>query len=166
MAAYNLEADVTAPVTLNPNTDAVIEAMGTENVNGIVKPLDVVSLEETTSNATTVQTLLNQLNSFYGAGTYAQSPYQATQNGGVIIGNGPNAIIFNTKTVQLISSVGFGTLGGGTTQFPRQEVRYQFRPLGYSSSSDFYVYVGHFKASGDGTSAMRRGVESAGHPCQ
>ena len=153
MAAYNLEADISTGVFLNPNTDAVLEAMGSENVNGIVKQLDVIALEETagtgtvnpTTDPNTSGSLVQKLNQFYGAGTYAPSPLQGQINGGTITGNGANAILYNTKTVQLISSVGFGTLGSGSTEIPRQEVRYQFRPIGYTSASDFYVYVGHFK---------------------
>ena len=163
IATYNLEADVTSTITLNPNTDTVLEGIGNQTVNNITRPLDIVGLEETTSNSTTVQPLLNELNTVYGAGTYAQSPVQATQNGAILTGNGPNAIIFNTKTVQLISSVGFGTLGSGSTQIPRQEMRYQFRPIGYDASADFYVYVGHFKAgtpSSDANNQPRRNAEA------
>jgi hypothetical protein len=171
IASYNLEADIdTATQPPNPGTDVVLEGIGSEVVNGFAKNLDIIGLEETSSNTATVQPVVDSLNAFYGAGTYARSPFQGGQSGGILTGNGPNALIYNTHTLQLISSVGIGTtsganplLGSGTNQFPRQEVRYEFRPVGYGSLStaDFYVYVGHYKALGDGTSQMRRGAEAA-----
>jgi hypothetical protein len=101
-----------------------------------------------------VQPVVNALNTYYGAGTYAMSSYQGTQYGSNDYGNGPNAMVYNTKTVQLIGSVGVGAPDGYYNGEYRQVVRYQFRPVGGSSANDFYVYVAHMKSSaGDTTQA-------------
>lgn len=69
-----------APVT-TPRTGfyQVLEGIGEEDVGGNVRPIDILGLEETTSNATTVQPIVTALNTYYGAGTYAMSTYQGTQ---------------------------------------------------------------------------------------
>jgi len=148
----------------------VLEGMGEEIINGDpAQPIDILALEETTSNATTVQPIVDALNAFYafysnGAG-YAMSPYQATQEGGTNntgFGNGPNAMVYNTNTVQLIASVGVGTptgsIGGGGNGEYRQVVRYEFAPAGVApgTNNEFYIYVSHYKASTGVTNALNR----------
>src|SRR5262249_9692737 len=139
IASYNIQADVNGNTAPNVGTDTVLTGIGNEVVNGFARPLDILTLQETTSNSATVTPIVTSLNTTYGAGTYAMSSFQATEIGGnPDNGNGPNALIYNTHTLQLIGSVGFGTLS--STRMSRQEVRYQFRPVGYDSSADFYVY--------------------------
>ncbi|HXB59244.1 MAG TPA: hypothetical protein VNU95_06750 [Candidatus Acidoferrales bacterium] len=142
----------------------VLEGIGEEIVNGDpAQPIDVLALEETTSNPTTVQPIVNALNSFYSVynylypvpAGYAMSPYQAIQSGGNTGGNGPNALVYNTNTLQLIASVGIATPTGGVGGNPpgngmyRQSVRYEFAPAGVKPgmNNEFYVYVSHYKAS-------------------
>src|SRR5580704_5998228 len=97
----------------------VLEGIGEEIVNGDpAQPIDILALEETTSNGTTIQPIVNGLNAFYSvhgpAAGYAMSTYQGTEEGGdTANGNGPNALVYNTNTVQLIASVGVGTPTGG-----------------------------------------------------
>jgi endonuclease/exonuclease/phosphatase family metal-dependent hydrolase len=160
VVAYNMESDIQAYGDLAPVTTPrtgfyqVLEGIGEEDVGGNVQPIDILGLEETTSNATTVQPIVTALNTYYGAGTYAMSTYQGTQYGSNGSGNGPNAMVYNTKTVQLIASVGVGTPDGYYNGEYRQVVRYQFRPVGGNSNNDFYVYVTHMKSSaGDTTPA-------------
>jgi hypothetical protein len=78
-----------------------------------VQPLDILALQETTSNSLTVAPIVSALNTYYSSpGMYAQSSVQGSQEGGstnVGFGNGPNAIVYNTKTLQLVASVGVGT---------------------------------------------------------
>src|SRR5262249_10113141 len=92
--------------------------------------------------------IVTNLNSFYGSlATYARSPYQATQNGSNSFGNGPNALVYNTRTLNLLASVGVGTPQGSTNGEYRQVVRYEFQPVGASGSTGiFYVYTEHAKA--------------------
>jgi endonuclease/exonuclease/phosphatase family metal-dependent hydrolase len=151
IASYNMEADINGATTPLPGFYQVLEGIGEEDVGGNVQPIDVLALQETTSNNTTVTPIVSALNTYYGAGTYAMSTYQATQNGGNSSGNGPNALVYNTKTLQLVASVGVGTPGGSSNGEYRQVVRYQLRPVGGLSADDFYVYVSHYK-SGTGTS--------------
>ncbi len=95
----------------------MLEGIGEEIVAGDpAQPIDILALNETTSNTTTVQPIVNALNAFYlyynnlcytnqPAG-YAMSTYQATESGGSPgSGNGPNALVYNTNTLQLLASV-------------------------------------------------------------
>jgi endonuclease/exonuclease/phosphatase family metal-dependent hydrolase len=148
----------------------VLEGIGEEIVNGDpARPIDILALEETTSNATTVQPIVNALNSFYSVynylystpAGYAMSPYQATEEGGDTgDGNGPNALVYNTNTLQLLASVGIATPTGSGNGMYRQCVRYEFAPAGLTpdTNNEFYVYVSHYKAStGSGNAARRLG---------
>ena len=146
VATYNIEADISGFTSPRPGMSTVLKGIGDETVNGIQRPLDILTLQETTSNTATVDPIVTQLNSIYGSGVYARSAFQATQFGSSSSGNGPNAIVYNTQTLQLIASVGVGTPLGSTNGEYRQVARYQFRPLGGTSSNDFYVYVSHAKA--------------------
>ena len=67
-------------------------------------------------------------------------------------------VVYNTETVQLVEeqAVGVSSVQGQ----PRQEVRYQFRPLGTSGAYDFYLYNGYYKAGNDSTSRNRRLTEA------
>jgi endonuclease/exonuclease/phosphatase family metal-dependent hydrolase len=166
IVAYNMESDIqnsTDPAAVTtPRSVAnsgreffqVLEGIGEEDVGGNVRPIDILGLEETTSNSLTVQPVVTALNNYYGAGTYAMSSYQATEShNDPTFGNGPNAMIYNTKTMQLMASVGVGSPLGGSSGAGqgeyRQVVRYTFRPVGgaASGSNDFYVYVSHMKSS-------------------
>ncbi|HXR03706.1 MAG TPA: hypothetical protein VN836_03255, partial [Verrucomicrobiae bacterium] len=137
----------------------VLEGIGEEIVgNDPAQPLDVLALEETTTNPVTVVPIVNALNAFYGvAGMYSNSTYQATQFGGSTnngSGNGPNAMVYNATTLQLLASVpvdppgGIGNLGYNSGEF-REVMRYEFAPAGMTptATNEFYVYVSHYKAS-------------------
>jgi len=139
----------------NNSTDVqaggVLEGIGEENLGSDpARPIDILALEETTSNPTTIQPIVNGLNSFYNApGMYAMSPYQATEEGGdVADGNGPNALVYNTTTLQLVASVGIVTPEGSGNGVYRQPVRYEFAPAGVATNASnvFFVYVSHYKS--------------------
>ena len=106
IVAYNIEADVNNNTSPNAGLYTVLEAIGEQSVGGVVRPLDILAMEETTSNTATVAPIVAALNSYYAAGTYAMSSYQGTQSGTATTGNGPNALLYNTQTVQLLQSVG------------------------------------------------------------
>ena len=109
----------------------MLKGIGEQNILGNVQPIDVLALEETTSNSITIAPIVTNLNSYYnGTAIYAQSTVQGLQNGSNAFGNGPNAMIYNTKTLQLVASVGVGTPQGSTNGMYRQVMRYQFRPVG------------------------------------
>jgi hypothetical protein len=161
-----------APPTNSTNYAAggVLEGIGEELVNGNAQPLDILALQETTSNPLTVTPIVDGLNTFYGvAGMYSNSAYQATESGGDPTGgNGPNAMVFNTKTVQLLASVpvdppgGTNNLGGvssGDSGEYREVMRYQFAPAGVAANASnmFYIYVSHYKS---GSSSMANNANS------
>jgi hypothetical protein len=143
----------------------VLEGIGEEIVgNDPAQPLDILALEETTTNPITVVPIVTGLNSFYGvAGMYSNSTYQATQFGGSGnngSGNGPNAMVYNAKTLQLLASVpvdppgGIGNLGSTSGEY-REVMRYEFAPTGMTptATNEFYVYVSHYKSSASGVEA-------------
>jgi PKD repeat protein len=184
VVAYNIQADTTFTVPTcglivpftgtggsfttscsgNVTNGGVLEGIGEEIIAGDpAQPIDVLALEETTSNTTTVQPIVNGLNAFYAhygnpAG-YAMSTYQATESGdSPTDGNGPNALVYNTNTLQLLASVpidppgGTSQLGSASGMY-REVMRYEFAPTGVTAgtNNEFYVYVSHYKADSGAT---------------
>ena len=66
IVAYNIDADTNGNTAPNTGLYTVLEAIGTQSVNGIVQPIDILALEETTSNAATVAPIVMALNDYYG----------------------------------------------------------------------------------------------------
>lgn len=183
IATYNIEADIDGVTTPLPGLIAppgnttdyaaggVLEGIGEEIVGGDgAQPLDILALEETTSNPQTVTPIVNGLNTFYGvAGLYSSSSYQATESGGDNAdGNGPNALVYNTHTVQLLASKpvdpagGTANLGANGGEY-REVVRYEFAPAGVTpaASNEFYIYVSHYKSGTTSADAADREGEAA-----
>jgi hypothetical protein len=154
--------------TNNVQAGGVLEGIGEEILGSDpAQPLDILALEETTTNPITVVPIVNGLNSFYGvAGMYSNSTYQATQFGGSTnngSGNGPNAMVYNAETLQLLASVpvdplgGIGNLGSASGEY-REVMRYEFAPAGIAptATNEFYVYVSHYKSSSSGVEATNQ----------
>jgi endonuclease/exonuclease/phosphatase family metal-dependent hydrolase len=158
IVTYNTQADVNPPTPAGvlPYLATVIEGIGEQKYtgDGILQLPDIIALQETTSNSSTVAPLTNDLNSYYGSTVFNYSSYQATTSDGVTTGGGPNALIYNQNTVNLIASVGVGTPASGTNGEFRQVVRYEFQPLADKGTSTgiFYVYDSHAKSGSAGTS--------------
>jgi endonuclease/exonuclease/phosphatase family metal-dependent hydrolase len=156
---WNIEDDINGATTPLLGFNTVLQGMGNEIIAGDAQPIDVMTLEETTSNATTVQPILNMLNGDYAGANYKMSSYQATESGNdAADGNGPNALVYNANTVQLLASVGIGSPGGSSNGEYRQVVRYELEPIG--SNSPFYVYVSHMKSGSTSADAVSRGKEA------
>ena len=191
IAAFNIEADISVnnkqptftnnvssanegpplPGLVAPATNGadvqlggVLEGIGEEVVKGNAQPLDILALEETTSNPTTISPIVNALNTFYGIpGMYSNSAYQATESGGDAgDGNGPNALVYNARTLQLLASApidppgGTNKLGGvssGDSGEYREVMRYEFAPAGVATNASnvFYIYVSHYKSGASST---------------
>jgi hypothetical protein len=157
IVSYNTETAFNANGTPNPGLQNVLAGIGTENFSGIAKRADLLCLTEQDNNTgTSTLQILAQMNTLYGAGTYAK--------GNLISGstfnpnNDSSALIYDTTKFTLVAEKLVGT--PSTSGMPRQEIRYQLRPIGYTSSSDFYVYVGHYKANGGADDMARRNVEA------
>ena len=177
VVCYNIEDDITnstfkidattpLPGLIFPysggstTSGGVLEGIGEEVLpDGVAQPIDILALEETSSNPQTVAPIMAGLNAFYSAtnslasNMYAMSAYQATNSGGTNDGNGPNALVYNTFTMQLLASVPVDPPGGpanlGATYGEYREVmRYEFAPAGVmpAPSNEFYVYVSHYKS--------------------
>jgi hypothetical protein len=161
-----------APTTNTDDVQAggVLEGIGEEIIsNDLAQPLDILALEETTSNPTTIMPIVNGLNAFYSnyniRALYTNSTYQATESGGdVADGNGPNALVYNTLTLQLLASVPIDPSGGasqlGSSSGELREVmRYEFAPAGIpaTTTNEFYVYISHYKSGGSSYASERNG---------
>ena len=159
IVTYNTQDDVSSPTPASalPYLATSIEGIGQQKYvgDGILQLPDIIALQETTSNSTTVAPLVNDLNTFYGnSSLYTYSAYQATTSDGTTGGGGPNALIYNQKTMNLIASVGVGTPNSATNGEFRQVVRYEFQPIADVNTSNgiFYVYDDHAKSGSAGTS--------------
>ena len=182
IVTYNIQADTGGYTTARPGLvipsgggtaqqGGVLEGIGEEILgNGPAQPIDILALQETTSNTTTVAPIVTALNTYYNApGMYAYSPYQATESGNFpSSGNGPNALIYNTTTVQLVASVpvdppgGTSQLGSASGMY-REVMRYEFAPAGVTPTPaiEFYIYVSHYKASTGTQNEAYRAQEAA-----
>lgn len=183
IVTYNIEADINGviaplPGLIAPWTNAnnvagggVLEGIGEETVaSDPAQALDILALQETTSNPLTVSPICNALNSFYQSpGMYTNSPYQANESGGVVNdGNGPNALVYNTLTLQLLASDpvdppgGAEELGSNYGEY-REVVRYEFAPAGVpaTAANEFYVYVSHYKSGTTSADVQDRAGEAA-----
>jgi hypothetical protein len=185
IACYNIEDDIngaTTPLpgliaqpsnTNNVQAGGVLEGIGEEIVGpDAAQPPDILAFEETTSNPVTIAPIVSGLNSFYSSrgypATYGMSTYQATESGGdTADGNGPNAIVYNSWTLQLVASIpvdpsgGTGQLGSSSGEY-REVMRYEFAPAGQTpaATNEFYIYVSHYKSGTSSSDLTSRGKEA------
>ncbi len=80
----------------------VLQAIGKHHIGANAQPIDVLGVEEL--NSTTLSNLVTALNNTYGAGTYAYDHTADPTTGG-----GTDGLIYNTETVQVVSSAAVGT---------------------------------------------------------
>ncbi len=127
---------------------AVFQGIANQSVNGIAKPIDIITLHEVDTLGTQlIPGLLQQANP---SGNY-QIAFTAS------VGGDRNAIVYNTNTVHLVGS-GMTTLDNPSG--PRDILRAEFQPNGYTSpDADFYVYAMHLKS--DSSSSSIRNSEAA-----
>ncbi len=132
----------------------ILEAIGSEERNGIARPADILLVQEQVSLSTTTQQLVNLLNGIYGAGVYARGTLD-----GATTGAGRPGVVYNTRTVVLLEEVQVNVPSSDGAA--RATIRYKFRPVGYTRpEAVFYVYNSHFKAESDSASQNRRAVEA------
>ncbi len=158
---YNIDAD-TGSNDSGPGLTTVLQAIGNEHLDGNAQPIDVLALQELYSTpSVTLSYIVGQLNSIYGAGTYAYDATTDPTTGGT--GGGPSGLIYNTKTVRDVAAVAIGSASGSGAA--RAPMRYTLQPVGAGAMAQFYLYVSHAK-SGDagtgqpGSDGYRRNVEA------
>ncbi len=165
-----MQGDVSTPSPSGviPGVATILEGIGQQKYIGdhLLQLPDVIALQETTSNSTSVVPLVSSLNTFYGSTIFGSSAYQATTSDGVTVGGGPNALIYNQQTLNLMASVGVGTPMSATNGMYRQVVRYELQPIADKGTNvgAFYVYDSHYKSgagnslsSGVANSTLRNG---------
>ena len=137
-----------------PEMQLVLQAIADQTRPGFSKTTDILLLQEQATNFSTTDRILGILNGTNGPGGYARGTL--TPVGGV------NAImqtvIYRTNSVQLVAETQASTINtndGGT----RATMRYQFRPVGYNTNADFYVYNSHLRPGDSSADSSRRGVE-------
>lgn len=144
--------------TVRTEADVVFQAIGEESVNGIARPADIILLQEQQQLDTTTDNLVDRLNAIYADQgiVYARGVEVAATTGSTGFGT-PNAgeirqaVIYRTDTVQLIEEDSFGNISGPTQ--PRETLFSRFRPVGFGSEADLYIFNSHFEA-GDSTSDL------------
>ncbi len=166
IVTYNIDADTNGSGGVGTPADnqslaTVLQAIGNESLAGNSQPIDVLALEELSwvgsGSSPTLQTVVNDLNSIYGAGTYAyDQTYDPTD--GNLSGNGPSGLIYNTKTVQDINAVAIGSASGSGA--PRAPMQYTLQPLSTGSAATFYLYVSHAKSGTTSSDVNRRNIEA------
>ncbi|MEM6853322.1 MAG: dockerin type I domain-containing protein [Planctomycetota bacterium] len=125
----------------------IFGAIASESVNGIARPVDILTLQEQAvgGSINTTADIADELNSLHGT-----TAYQPLAIG---IGSDRLGMVYNSDTVTVLDnrlvSVGI-----------RPAMRTQFRPVGYTdTSTDFYVYSAHFKAGSSGGDRNQRTLE-------
>ncbi len=148
----------------------VIQGIGLHHIGTNAQPADIINCEELQS--TSLGNFVTQLNVIYGAGTYTYDTTTDTNTGG-----GPDGIIYNTHTVQVVTARALrdgrmvllqsnGTYtnaynpGGGTNAVTRSPMLYQLRPIGFGTTNDFYMYVSHARSTSDNSAGDARYAEA------
>jgi len=130
--------------------------MGVQTYHGIEQAVDIVALARKRP-ATRLRSIRYWMNStrITDERDGAKSATRTEQGAWEVWQWVPNAIIYNTNTVQLISSVGVGTpIGSFNACTGRRCVISS--ALGGSAANSFYVYVTHMKSSFSGESVCER----------
>ena len=148
----------------------VIQAIGLHHLASNAQMVDALGVEEL--NSTTLANFAVQLNAIYGAGTYSYDPTPDPNTGG-----GPDGLIYNTHTLQVVSaralptgqnvllqSNGTYTMahspGGGVNGVTRGPMLYQLRPVGFGTVDDFYFYLSHARSTSDDSVGDARYAEA------
>ena len=166
IATYNVAADINGATTVNDAAiSTVLGGLGSYNPDGNDNhPLDILALEETTSNATTVQPIATDLNTLYKTTAYTVPSLQPGESGNdVADGNGPSSIIYNSATLKLLAATTVGAASGSSNGVYRQIARYEFEPAdaaGGTAAGAFYVYVEHYKSGATAADLTARGQEA------
>jgi len=174
IVSYNIDCadqgsdhNITGPQHSLPT---VIQGIGLHHLGTNAHRMDILNVEEL--NSTTLSNFTVALTNIYGYGTYTYDPTVDTNTGG-----GPDGLIYNTQTIQVISGRCLRTLqtvllqsngtyisahspGGGVNGVTRGPMVYRIRPIGFGSNDDFYMYVSHARSSSDDAQGDARYAEA------
>lgn len=174
IVSYNIDcADQNSDNNITGSTHSlptVVQAIGLHHLGTNAQPVDVLGCEELTS--TTLSNFVSQLKNIYGAGTYAFDPTADPNTGG-----GPDGLIYNTHTIQVVSARALKTgqtvllqangtytsahsPGGGVNGVTRAPMVYQLRPVNSGASNDFYMYISHARSTSDDSVGDARYAEA------
>ena len=174
IVSYNIDcADQTSDNNITGPTHSlatVIQAIGLHHLGTNAQPVDILGLEELRS--TTLSNFVAQLTNIYGAGSYTYDRTTDPNTGG-----GPDGLIYNPHTVQVVSAralrtgqtvllqangtyVAAASTAGGSNGVTRAPMVYQLRPTGYGAAYDLYLYVSHARSSSDNSAGDARYAEA------
>lgn len=175
IVSYNIDcADQSSDSNITGSAHSVptvIQAIGLHHLGRNAQPVDVLGLGE--NNSSTLSNLVAQLNAAYGAGAYAAEMTSDPTTGG-----GTDGMIYNTRTMQVISARALPTgtnvllrnstgvyttahtVGASPKGVTRGPLVYQLRPVGYGADADFYFYVSHARSSSDNSVGDARYAEA------
>ncbi len=156
---YNIAQNFDVAGDPNSGLQTIFAAIGDDVRNGFAKPIDVLAVQEASTDGGDAGALAAILNGIYGVTSYAAAPVPENWISG---GNGLPGLVYNSASLSLLGTIAFGDVGSGSTQQPRSSLRYQLRPTGYDASADFYVYNNHYKSDDGSTDQARRDVEAQG----
>ncbi len=143
-----------ADTTRDNAIETVLAAIGNEDVNGIAKAPDIITLQEQDSPTTSTQDIVDILNGIHGPGFYARNTFKPSTTGGGVVG-----VIYNTNSLTLTGQ--FDVTSVSTDGPSRQPFRYDFRLNGYEGlDNQISIYVSHFKAGTSNSDEARRLVEA------
>ena len=164
IVSYNILGDNNADGSgaIGTGLETVLSGIGNlqlnDNGNAHAQPLDVLAVQElsVTTSASELQAIVTSLNAAYGANTYSYDATTDPTTGGQ--GGGPSGLIYNTKTVRVVSAAPLGTASGSGA--PRAPMQYLLQPVGLVSSAAFYLDVSHAKSGTTSGDASRRNGEA------
>ena len=150
---YNVGASSSSSFGPRPGMESVLAAINVQTKSGFARPIDIMLMQEGESTSTTGQAYADLLNTITSGTNYVRTVVNGTTTGA-----GRPIAVYNSATVMLISEETVGVTSSSGQA--RQTLRYQFRPVGYDASADFFIYNSHFKSSDTTTDANRRNVEA------
>jgi PKD repeat protein len=174
IVSYNIDcsdqdsdANITGPAHSLPT---VLQGIGLHHLGTNAQRADLLNVEEL--NSTTLSNFTVALTNIYGYGTYTYDPTVDTNTGG-----GPDGLIYNPLTIQVISGrclrdgqtvllqsngayVSAHSPGGGSNGVTRGPLCYQLRPIGFGTNADFYMYISHARSTSDDSEGDARYAEA------
>ncbi|MCC9600665.1 lamin tail domain-containing protein [Stieleria sp. JC731] len=134
----------------------VFEAIGNENVVGNAIAPSIIALQET-DNAQLGGNSIARIDSLLET-LYPQTVYDHAVTG-LDTGGDATGFVYDTAIFELVSTAVVAETGG-MRDFAHDIMRGQFRPVGTSGQSDFYIYTTHLKAGSSGDNISRRTAEA------